>query len=140
MRCAGLLTELWEGGVDRTGAGLVAEVYPAAALRQWGLDPRGYKGSKPERAARRALLVAEIADATSGWLDLDRETRARIAGSDHLLDALLSAIVGRAVALGLTLPIPAVHRAVAEVEGWIHLPRSEPLEQFRPIPLAKEAG
>ena len=35
MRCAELLVELaGDGQLERTGGGLVAEVYPAAALRQ----------------------------------------------------------------------------------------------------------
>jgi len=130
MRCAHLLVELDAGGLDRTGAGLAAEVYPAAALRQWGLDPRRYKGSKPDRVARRTQLVDEIAVATSSWLTLDSDQHAHLARSDHLLDALISAIVGRAVALGLTLRIPAEQRALAAVEGWIHLPCSEPLAEL----------
>ena len=53
MRCARLLTEYgqrWEP-VDRSGAGRIVEVYPAAALRQWGLEPRGVQGIKA-RAGR----------------------------------------------------------------------------------------
>jgi hypothetical protein len=50
-------------------------VYPAAALRIWGLDPRGYKGPKPEQRAKRAALTARLCDATASWLafaDADR--------------------------------------------------------------------
>ena len=58
FRCAGLLSELTKAGfaIDRAGDGLVVEVYPAAALRQWRMDPRGYKSDKPERTSstRRA--------------------------------------------------------------------------------------
>jgi Protein of unknown function (DUF429) len=64
FRCAGLLSELTKAGlaVDRAGDGLVVEVYPAAALRQWRMDPRGYKGDKPEPRVRRAELVGDLAD------------------------------------------------------------------------------
>jgi Protein of unknown function (DUF429) len=76
MRCAHLLVELaGEGALDRTGAGLVAEVYPAAALRQWGLDPRGYKGTKPEKVAKRQELVATNR-ARRGLLHRRRQRRA----------------------------------------------------------------
>jgi hypothetical protein len=66
MRCARLLTEYerrW-GDVDRSGAGRIVEVYPAAALRQWNLPWRGYKGSKPEQIECCRLLVQAIAWAT----------------------------------------------------------------------------
>ncbi|MEG0299727.1 MAG: DUF429 domain-containing protein, partial [Aurantimicrobium sp.] len=38
MRCAGLLSRLSASGVeiDRSGSGLVTEVYPGASLRLWG--------------------------------------------------------------------------------------------------------
>jgi hypothetical protein len=61
-RCARLLTRLAVNGVDvaRDGSGLVVEVYPAAALRRWLLDPKGYKGAKPENRRKRELLVTTI--------------------------------------------------------------------------------
>ena len=54
--------------------------------------------------------------------------------SDHNVDAFVSALVGLMVELdhrlgskpdreGLTLPIPEAHKALAEKEGWIALPR-----------------
>lgn len=47
MRCAGLLARLASAGhpVDRSGAGVVVEVYPAAALKHWGMTYRSYKGT-----------------------------------------------------------------------------------------------
>ena len=134
MRCARLLTLLADGApLDRTGAGHAVEVYPAAALRQWGLDPRGYKGARPDRLRKRRQLVAALADATAGWLELDPSTRERLSSSDHLVDALVSAVVGRAMASGLTLPIPPEHRDAALAEGWIHLPQRQPLADFSPF-------
>ena len=133
MRCAELLVELAsDGQLDRTGPGLVAEVCPAAALRQWGFDPRGYKGPKPEKVKKRRQLVTEVTAATSSWLDLSAEQHELVAASDHLFDALVSAIVGRAVELGRTLPIPEEHRALAASEGWIHLPERQSLSHFPP--------
>jgi len=134
MRCAELLVELaGEGDLDRAGGGLVVEVYPAAALRQWGFDPRGYKGSKPEKVEKRHQLVESLAAATSQWLELPEEQRVLFAASDHLFDALVSALVGRAVELRRTLPVPDEHRALAASEGWIHLPKRQPLSQFRHV-------
>lgn len=134
MRCAELLVELaGDGELDRTGAGLVAEVYPAAALRQWGFDPRGYKGSKPEKVEKRRQLVAGVTAATAPWLDLNAEQHELVAASDHLFDALVAAIVGRAVERGRTLPIADEHRALAAREGWIHLPERGTLSEFMPV-------
>lgn len=134
MRCARLLTHLTDRRpLDRTGAGRLVEVYPASALRQWGLDPRGYKGTKPERVERRRDLVWAFTSATADWLELDIETAERLGSSDHHLDALVSAVVGRAVELGLTQPIPAEHAEAASAEGWIHLPVRQPLSAFQPF-------
>jgi hypothetical protein len=134
MRCAHLLSLLSGGPVDRTGAGQLIEVYPAAAMRQWGLDPRGYKGQKLEKVAKRCRLVESIRTAASRWLAFSSELEGELVRSDHHLDALISALVGRAVEVGQTLPIPAECHEYAITEGWIHLPREEPLAAFEPSP------
>lgn len=57
MRCAAILSGLTRKGIeiDRTGrVGPVVEVYPAAALKVWGLPHQGYKGREPANARRRA--------------------------------------------------------------------------------------
>jgi predicted RNase H-like nuclease len=131
MRCAELLNALaCDGAIDRTGGGLAIEVYPAAALRQWGLDAARYKGNKPEQQQKRHELIGTIAEATSEWLELNAQERALLVASDHLLDALVSAVLARAAAIGVTLPIPDDVRPVAAIEGWIHLPRRQPLSEF----------
>jgi hypothetical protein len=134
MRCAELLRALApDGEIDRTGTGMAVEVYPAAALRQWGFEPTGYKGRKPEQLAKRERLVDAVAAATANWLDLAKQERALLATSDHLLDGLVAALVARAVAIGLTIPIPAYAQALAATEGWIHLPRKQSLAAFHPF-------
>jgi predicted nuclease with RNAse H fold len=134
MRCAELLVELaGDSELDRTGSGLVIEVYPAAALRQWGFDPTGYKGAKPEKVEKRRQLVEEMEAATSRWLELSEEDRELLAASDDIFDAVVSAIVARAAQIGRTLPIPEAHRRIAASEGWIHLPERQPLSTFRAI-------
>lgn len=142
MRCAELLNALApDRAIDRTGSGVAIEVYPAAALRQWGFDATGYKGGKPEQQEKRQRLAEAIAEATASWLDLNAEERALVAASDdalvaasdHLLDALVSALVARAAAVGLTVPIPDDALAVAATEGWIHLPRRQALAALHPF-------
>jgi hypothetical protein len=71
------------------------------------MDPRGYKGDKPEPRVRRAELVGDLADQLRAFLALEEEQRALISASDHLLDALVCALLGRAALTGATLPIPA---------------------------------
>jgi predicted nuclease with RNAse H fold len=134
MRCAGLLTSVAGEGseLDRAGGGLVVEVYPAAALRRWGFDPRGYKGAKPEQLAKRIQLVEGIATASASWLQLDEHQWALVTASDHLLDALICSLLAQASVLGAVEPIPMELRELARVEGWIHLPQRQPLVEFDP--------
>ena len=106
-------------------------MYPAAALRQWGLDPRGYKGAKPEQQAKRRELVSALVTAWP-WLRLEEHQRGLLASSDHLFDALVCGVLARAVPLGLCLPIPLDARQLARTEGWIHLPLRQPLHRFPP--------
>ncbi|WP_368967277.1 DUF429 domain-containing protein [Parafrankia sp. FMc2] len=69
MRCAGLLATLagQDIPVDRAGAGVVVEVYPAASLTGWGLPHLGYKTR--DNIAVLATLVDALLDAAP-WLDL----------------------------------------------------------------------
>ena len=79
MRAAGLLAGLAKAGrpVDRTGSGIVLEVYPAASLYCWRLPYREYKGRDNQSA--RDLLIRELLG-TAPWLDLREHAGAR-AGS-----------------------------------------------------------
>ena len=61
MRCAALLDALAAAGhpVDRAGGGRVVEVYPAAALKHWGLPHQGYKSKRePSSEPRRSIGYA----------------------------------------------------------------------------------
>ncbi|MET9019990.1 DUF429 domain-containing protein [Actinopolymorpha sp. NPDC004070] len=120
MRCAGLLAHLAQDGqsVDRSGAGAVVEVYPAASLKKWGLPSRGYKRARNVdnlRASVEALLAA------APWLQLGQwEDECR--RSDDAFDAVIAAMTARAVSRGLVEPLPEKHASVARTEGWIALP------------------
>ncbi|MFD3759874.1 DUF429 domain-containing protein [Streptomyces sp. NPDC058622] len=134
MRAVDLLERLADEGpaLPRDGSGSVVEVYPAFALIQWGLASRdSYKGSKPAALSARAKILAGLADGLG--LEIDALVRDRCVRSDHDLDALISAVVARAAACGMTHP-PATdeEHAMAAVEGWTHLPRRDlPLTAVR---------
>jgi predicted nuclease with RNAse H fold len=125
MRCAHLLDRIAVAGrpVDRAGSGLVVEVYPAVALRRWGLPARNYKRAR-NVSTLKGLVGTLIRKAP--WIDL-REHRATCERSDDAFDAVVSALVARAAAKGLTEPMPEASRDLAAREGWIHVPREDSL-------------
>lgn len=117
FRVALVLTRLAEAGhpVDRTGEGTVAEVYPAACLRRWGLTHRGYK-----RGAGHGFLLDALR-AAAPWLEMDGHEELLRASHDAF-DAMIAALGARAVALGHFRRPDEKQRPVAAVEGWIALP------------------
>ena len=120
MRCAGLLARLAAAGapVDRSGAGVVVEVYPAAALRHWGMTYRRSKGTA-NTTVRHQLV--DTLTAAAPWLTLgDHEQACR--RSDHALDAVVAALNARAAALHLTTTPASEQLGGARTEGWIALP------------------
>ena len=117
MRCQGLLVRM--GVSDRSGDGRVFEVYPAAALKRWGLPCKKYKG-QGGRAVRESLI--EQLAARAPWLGLDAAQLDLLEASDDALDALIASLSARAAWLGLTLRPGADERREAAREGWIALP------------------
>ncbi len=122
MRCAVIQAKiaLDQGPQARDGSGRLAEVYPAASLKSWGLLARGYKGRGGAETQRLGELLDGLRQAAP-WLDLAGHEDA-LAGSDDLFDALIASLTARAVALGATLRPDAGHARAARSEGWIHLP------------------
>jgi hypothetical protein len=110
-------------------------VYPAAALRVWGISQPGYKGgtkaaADPARTARNRIFAA-VRTATESWLDLVAVSD-KCVDSDHTLDALISAIIALAAQSNATsCPKSAEDVKLAKTEGWIHVP-IRPLELIRP--------
>lgn len=112
------------------------EVYPAAALKQWGLKARGYKGD--HSTARREILKG-----LSQHLDLAEAVRNACIDHDDKLDALVSAIIALMAELDrgpdpkderrLTEPLPdkEEEKSLAEKEGWIVLPKEDSLGRLR---------
>jgi len=119
LRCAGLLARLRDEGhpLRRSGIdSLVAEVYPAAALRTWQQPTVGYKTDPTKRQALVESLMAG-----TPWLDWS--SFAGASARDHdALDAVVCALVAGAVVLGRTVPPGADEVDLADEEGWIHLP------------------
>lgn len=104
--------------------GLVCETYPDPAIRKLGLWPRkagtrdSYKGDA--RALRESIVRRLIEDGP--WLQLSPTHQQACIESDDCLDALVCALVARAVERRLTVPPPADLADEAKSEGWIHLP------------------
>lgn len=121
LRCACLLAEAGRCGlvIDRSGDGVVAEVYPAASLRAWGLAHAGYK----QRGNREPLddLVDKL-KSYAPWLHLG-EAEGICRESHDAFDAVIAALTARAAAQGLTRrPRTEVEVAAASTEGWVAFP------------------
>ncbi|MGV9711554.1 DUF429 domain-containing protein [Gordonia sp. NPDC003424] len=115
FRAAGLIADL--GVADRVN-GWAVEAYPAAALKRWGLTSRGYKGVSNQ--ARLAELTDRLSEAAP-WLELGLH-RERMTHDDNAFDAVITALIARASALGRTHLPEAADRDIAAREGWIHVP------------------
>jgi predicted nuclease with RNAse H fold len=96
----------------------VAEVYPAASLRRWGLAHSAYK-QKPETDALGRLVDHLLDEAP--WLDCTTHEQA-MRRSHDVFDAVISAMTARAGALGQTIQPTRDDVAAATAEGWIIIP------------------
>lgn len=122
MRCVGLLDRL--GVADRSGDRGIFEVYPALALACWRLPSRGYKSAR-----NRVILASLFNDllAACPWLTLPPGAAKLCAKSDHAFDALITALVARAGAVGLIERPGNADLPFAQAEGWIAVPRPDAL-------------
>jgi len=139
MRCAGLLDAL--GVVDRSGDGQVFEVYPAVALKTWGLASSGYKASRTAPGGDRAslaLLLGSLVERCP-WLHLSDEAILLCSSDDDAFDALVASLVARAAVLGLTARPTTDEAALATREGWIAVPSPGSLERLLTPPTALAA-
>ena len=131
MRAARLLAKVHDDGedVDRSGTtSRFVEVYPAAALKTWGLPFKSYKGKEAEKEDRRDKLVCDLA--RKAGLNLTDEVRSGCRESDDKFDAFVAALVTRAAATRCCEPIPGEDRERAAKEGWIALPQSDSLARL----------
>ncbi|HEX3707252.1 MAG TPA: DUF429 domain-containing protein [Mycobacteriales bacterium] len=132
MRAAGLLAAMMKAGmeIDRSGvSGRVAETYPAAAVRHWGLGYASYKGTA--KTAALGAMVDQLSHALP-QLDLgDHEEICR--DSDDAFDALMCALVARATTVYRgTTQIPSALIQRAKREGWIAVPSCHLFELLAP--------
>ncbi len=121
MRCASLLGQLARQGhvVDRSGSGVVVEVYPAASLKIWGLPYRGYK--RPGGTQDLGRLVDRLLVAAP-WLEFG-EPEMLCRRSHDATDAVVAALTARAASQNLTLrPRTQEEVSAASTEGWIAIP------------------
>lgn len=135
MRCARLLVAYHDqagGSLDRSGTGRCVEVYPAAALKRWGVspkfsaeDPGSYKGPSPAATQRRRRLMKRMVAAADGWLEIPEKAVIVCCEDDNCLDSMLCALVARAAELGRVEP--AADPILAALEGWIVLPLEQTL-------------
>lgn len=145
MHCADIFTAYHQRTgkrVDRAGTGKIVEVYPAASLARWEMNPKGYKGNKPKPLrALRALHDGLL----RGMLGSDGEPRLMlgdfcdvVGSNDDAFDAVVAALTARAAALpdGTLLPETVEQEAAAKTEGWIHLPAGPLPDLLGPAPSA----
>lgn len=121
IRAGGLLAALADAGlvVDRSGQdGQVVEVYPAAALRRWGLTHRSYKGTAGRPGLAR--VCAELLGRTGDWLAVPPAVRELCEQSDDAFDAVVAAVNAWAAHRGAVTRPDDLARA--RVEGWIAVP------------------
>jgi hypothetical protein len=86
-----------------------------------------------EWLSRNAASLPAECTGPGGQARESSHTCSRPADCDHVFDALVASLVGRAAALGLTLTPTVDELPAARVEGWIALPGRESLEA---LPLA----
>jgi len=132
MRAAGLLAAMSKAGieVDRAGVrGGVAETYPAAAVRHWGLASGGYKG-----ATKTAALSEMVDRLKKGLPQLKLGKHEAACRSSHdAFDAVICALVARAtMQFRGTAQIPRGLVQRARREGWIAVPTCRLQELLAP--------
>ena len=121
LRWAGVEARLRAASVnvDRAGRGRVAEVYPAAALKQWGLRHRGYKGNDATgRHAREEIAAGLTACFGVQW----GGKRERAVENADCLDAVIAALIAREVRARRCIAPPAEQMDVVAEEGWVWVP------------------
>lgn len=128
MRAAVLLAKLaaQDRPVDRSGAGVVVEVYPAASLRVWGLT---HRDRRRKTDVNRLSATVDRLTTAAPWLDLC-SFGPLCRASDHALDSVLAALTARAAFLELTNRPTVEQLPVAQTEGWIAVPTPESLSRL----------
>lgn len=106
--------------VDRSGEHQLVEVYPAAALKVWGLAWKKYKGIDGKVALGR--LVGQLQLGTP-WITRSEGAWRAAEDDDDIFDALVCALIARAKAVGLCHALSPADQLMAAREGWIAVPK-----------------
>ncbi len=92
---------------------LCFEVYPAATLRTYGIDARGYKGKKPENRAARGKLI----EALEPILRIEESLVETALATDDALDAAICCLAAADFLTGSCYEPQDAE--LAAKEGWI---------------------
>jgi hypothetical protein len=95
---------------------VLAETFPAAQLRSWGLPWFGYNGNMSAARRQRRTIVRSIAER----LEMAPHLEKRLLASADALDSVLCALAARAVSTDALAVPPGAESAE---EGWIAVHR-----------------
>lgn len=111
----------WSPG--RTDSVVALEVYPAATVVSRGWSADGYKKAGGDGSMARRKLVRSMRKE----LDMDDKLAAKVASSDHLIDAVLCVLAAADFARGDVIQPNEEQLKMAQREGWIWVrPRPRP--------------
>ena len=128
LRARGLL-RLWDIS-NITGEDFVYEVYPAVALKRWGLVHRGYKGSTENKVKIRQEMLIQLSHLFS--IHIPTHFKIQLVQSDHGFDAFICALITLYASLDLCdLPSDDSIQQLSQHEGWIYIPHSPPLSSLK---------
>jgi len=122
--------------IDRTGEGRCVEVCPGAALIRWGIEYRGVlhdyyrSGINKSQMDFQRIVINGLKERLESMLFGLEASVDHCIGMYHggpRIDALVSALVARSLAVGNCEPIPSDSQPLAEVEGWVRLPKGPDL-------------
>ncbi|RKQ90868.1 uncharacterized protein DUF429 [Solirubrobacter pauli] len=96
-----------------------------------GAPKDSYKGNSQTAHDRREHLLAGLLTGLGSAFAISPDQRQACIDSDDCLDALVCALLARAVQQHDTLqPEPGEQHHLAQTEGWIHLPTGAHLDRL----------
>jgi hypothetical protein len=123
IRCAGLLEALVM--FDESGTRRVFEVYPAVALKVWGIESKDQEAPEAVPADSEGDFALKFGALRSKcpWLEFPPDAIRKYSSNGDAFDALIASLITRAAYLGRTsLPTTSDEINLAKLEGWIAVP------------------
>lgn len=96
---------------------VLAEAFPAAQLKNWGLPHTGYNGRTHEAEQRRRSIIAGVMQCVP--LVLPTPIRSIMTASADALDSVLCALAARAVSVDALAELPEIDNQ----DGWMAIHR-----------------